>query len=254
MHEFIYGHRGARAHLPENTIQAFDAAIKGGANAIETDVHLTSDGEVVVFHDATGERIAGTNQSIASVTWNEAQHWDVGHQHIAKDGSRPFKGSDYRMPLLKTVLETYPGTRINIDIKPGHKAVRAVVDVVEQFGDPADVLLTSFDDQVRTKLQEANYRGPIGLGYRECILALLMPRVAIRNRWPSGTRLQVPPAFGPFKLGTSRFIRKAHAAGLKVDFWTINDADQAQSLVNHGADGIMSDDPALISRALTSGN
>lgn len=251
MPEYIYGHRGARAHYPENTLQAFAAAIEGGANAIETDVHVTSDGQVVVFHDSTGERIANDSRAIGSVTWDDAKNWDVGYQHVAKDGTRPFTGSEYRMPLLETLLKAYPAMRINIDIKPGAQAVEHVVQVVRAYADPANVLLTSFDDNARTKLLDVGYQGPVGLGYRECILALLAPRQLIRNRWPSGTRLQVPPSFGPFKLGSRRFIRKAHAIGLKVDFWTINDAEQAQMLVDQGADGIMSDDPALISSKLS---
>lgn len=251
MPEFIYGHRGARAHLPENTLQAFDAAIQGGANAIETDVHLTSDGRVVVFHDATGERIAGTSKAIADVSWEEARTWDVGYQHVAKDGTRPFVGNEYRMPLLETLLTAYPATRLNIDIKPGANAVQAVVDVVRRFGQPSNVLLTSFDDHARKKLHELHYQGPVGLGYRECIRALLLPRQLISGRWPEGTRIQVPPAFGPFTLGSRRFINKAHAMGLKVDFWTINNADQARDLVEYGADGIMSDDPALIAAGLS---
>jgi glycerophosphoryl diester phosphodiesterase len=251
MPEFIYGHRGARAHLPENTLQAFEAALKGGANAIETDVHVTSDGQVVVFHDTTGERIAGTSKSIASVTWKEARSWDVGYQHVAQDGSRPFVGNEYRMPLLESLIQAYPSIRLNVDIKPGAKAVQAVVDVVRRFGEPSNILLTSFDDHARKKLQAIQYQGPIGLGYRECIRALLLPRQLMSGRWREGTRIQVPPAFGPFTLGNRRFISKAHAMGLKVDFWTINNAQQARVLVEYGADGIMSDDPALIATELS---
>ena len=252
MPEYIYGHRGARALLPENTIQAFQAAIDGGANAIETDVHLTSDGKVVVFHDATGERIAGKPDAIASTTSAEALSWDVGYQHVDSQGNRPFMGQGFRMPLLKELLETFPGLRINIDIKPGSTAAAAVVDIIRRHGNPKDVLLTSFSDAVRTRLQDLGYAGPIGLGKNECLRALLLPRFIIRKRWKAGTRIQVPPAFGPFKLASRRFIDKAHAAGLKVDFWTIDEPDVARALVQMGADGIMSDNPAVIAEALRS--
>ena len=252
MPEYIYGHRGARAILPENTMQAFQAAIDGGANAIETDVHLTSDGQVVVFHDATAERIAGKPHAIASTTCTEALSWDVGYQHVDNHGNRPFMGQGFRMPLLKELLEAFSGVRINIDIKPGPAAAAAVVDIIRRHGSPKDVLLTSFSDAVRTRLQDLGYEGPIGLGKNECLRALLLPSFMIRGRWKSGTRIQVPPAFGPFKLASRRFINKAHAAGLKVDFWTIDEPSMAKSLVQMGADGIMSDNPAVIAKALRS--
>ena len=252
MPEYIYGHRGARAILPENTMQAFQAALDGGANALETDVHLTSDGHVVVFHDSTGERIADTAKSIAATTLQEALTWDVGHQHEDESGNRPFKHQGFKMPLLKDVLEQFPDTRINIDIKPGPQAVAAVVDVIQKYGTPANVLLTSFSDGVRTRLKEIDYKGPIGLGKNECIRALLLPRIFLKGRWRAGTRIQVPPAFGPFTLASKRFISKAHAIGLMIDFWTIDDPVYAKALVEMGADGIMSDNPAIIAKALKS--
>ena len=129
MPEYIYGHRGARALLPENTMPAFHKALEGGANALETDVHLTADGSVVVFHDSTGERIAGKPDAIADITLEQALEWDVGYQHVDASGQRPFLGQGFRMPLLQDLLEQFPDTRINIDIKPGASAVaHAAVD------------------------------------------------------------------------------------------------------------------------------
>ena len=154
------------------------------------------------------------------------------------------------MPLLKELLERFPDVRINIDIKPGESAVQAVVNVIRKYGTPENVLLTSFSDGVRTKLQQINYEGPIGLGKNECLRALILPKLLLKNRWRNGTRIQVPPSFGPFTLASKRFIDKAHAIGLKVDFWTIDDPELAQQLVNLGADGIMSDNPKVIAARL----
>ena len=87
---------GARSHFPEDTIEAFDAALDGGANALETDVHLTRDGQVVVFHDATGHRIAGVHAAIASVDLQHALNWDVGFQFETAHGTRPFQNAGFR--------------------------------------------------------------------------------------------------------------------------------------------------------------
>lgn len=241
---------GARSHFPENTIEAFDAALDGGANALETDVHLTRDGQVVVFHDATGHRIAGVHAAIASVDLQHALNWDVGFQFETAHGTRPFQNAGFRMPLLKEVLLRYPGVRLNIDIKPGPHAVQAVVDTVRQHGNPGDVLLSGFEERVPAELRRQGYEGPVGMGKSAVIQFLAMPSLMLQGKWAAGTRLQIPPNLGPLSLGTKTTIGKAHRLGLRVDFWTINDGKQARKLTDRGANGIMSDHPGAMVRAL----
>src|SRR6185295_8548277 len=92
-------------------------ALERGADALETDVHMTVDGQLVVSHDATGERQAGVPLAIAATTLGEVESWDVGRGFERKDGSRPFAGRGYRIPTLIEVVETFRDTPLNIDIK-----------------------------------------------------------------------------------------------------------------------------------------
>ncbi|MEC9466271.1 MAG: glycerophosphodiester phosphodiesterase family protein, partial [Myxococcota bacterium] len=90
--DFLYGHRGASLSYPENTMEAFRAALDGGANAIETDVRISCDGEVVIFHDPTAERIAGHGRSVEDHSLRDVQQWDVGWGFVDSAGNRPFAG------------------------------------------------------------------------------------------------------------------------------------------------------------------
>ena len=94
----LYGHRGAPAHLPENTLPAFERALADGANSLEIDVHPTADGHFVVAHDPDGQRMAGVAEDIRSSTLDQVKKWnvaagvgrdDLGH-HSIPSRSEPF--------------------------------------------------------------------------------------------------------------------------------------------------------------------
>jgi glycerophosphoryl diester phosphodiesterase len=241
----LFAHRGSNALAPENTIPAFAQALSDGAQALEMDVHSTRDGVIVVAHDDDGQRMAGVSAAIASTDWADICHWDMGTGFTAADGGRPFVGRDLRMPKLSDVLGSFPGIPLNVDVKAVGIAP-AVVEVVRQANATERVLLTSFDvDNVRT-IREL-HQGPVGLTGHEIGMLRFLPLVALRSSWlPSLTgrgRAQLPTTRLVFSLDKTSLIERAHALGLAVDYWVINDADTARHLLALGADGIMTDHP-----------
>ena len=98
---WIYGHRGAPATLPENTMVSFEEALRVGVDAIETDIRVSSDGKVVVFHDADALRLVGHSRSVESSSWSEIADWDLGYAYQDASGGRPFVGKGIRAPLLE---------------------------------------------------------------------------------------------------------------------------------------------------------
>src|SRR5215510_5737211 len=86
----VYAHRGAPAERPENTLASFRRALELGADALETDVHLTADGAVVAIHDATGARVAGVESAISASSLAEIRAWDAGYAFVDARGERPF--------------------------------------------------------------------------------------------------------------------------------------------------------------------
>ncbi len=240
----LYGHRGAPAELPENTLPSFRRAIERGADAIETDVHLTADGHVVISHDPTGQRMAGVGQAIGRSTLAEVQSWDAGWGFVDGSGARPFAGADYRVPTLAEVLEELPELPINVEIKQRQPSmVGPVLTLVRRHRAEARVRLASFERAVLREIRSRGFPGPTGLARAEVAVLLAFPRAG-RPLWPwKGAAAQVPVRSGRLRLDGRPFIDKCHALGLRVDYWTINDVELAQRLLERGADGIMTDDP-----------
>jgi glycerophosphoryl diester phosphodiesterase len=234
----LYAHRGAAAEEPENTLPSFRRALEVGANALETDLHMTSDGHVVLSHDPLGERMAGVRAEIRARSLAAVQRWDAGWGFV-KNGERPFAGKGYRVPTLAELLEEIKDVPINVDIKQKKPdMVDAVLKVIRDQRAEERVTIASFDVFTLRRVRARGYRGPTGLA-REEVLLLLTPLT--RFFPPAGRAAQLPD-----RLGTRGVIQKCHQLGLVAHFWTINDPARARALLAMGADGIMTDDPRAV--------
>lgn len=231
----IYAHRGDAAYHPENTLPAFHSALEKGADALETDVRLTSDGEVVVFHDATGTRMTGQDRAVLACRWEEVRCWRT------PDGQPP--------PLLAELLEAFPDVFVNIDVKDNLPlAAERTLSVVRRAGAAHRVGLGSFHTGVARALRMAGWQGQLALTVPEVAAVRLLPglvgRLLVR-----GDAVQIPTHRAGVRLDRRRFVRRCHRLGLRVDYWTIDDPQQAVELVARGADGIVTNDPGAIAQA-----
>lgn len=245
----LYAHRGASAILPENTLEAFARALSDGADALETDVHVTRDGAVVVHHDRTGHRTAGIARAVAQVTLDEVRRWDAG-QGLVLGGLR-MGGRGYRVPTLDALLGAFPDVPVNVDIKAHGRSVAArVIEVVRQCGAEARVTLTSVDDATCRAVRALGYRGPVGLGRLAGLFVVAAPRFLLRRFRPPGQALQIPWKFKGQRFDRPEVVQRARELGLRLDYWTIDDPALAASLVALGADGVMSNDPGRVRGAI----
>jgi len=220
----VYAHRGASRELPENTMPAFRRALELGVDALETDVHATADGVLVTAHDPDGARVFGVHRRIADCRWTEVRSWGV--------------------PSLQEVVESFPGVPINVDLKV--PAAALAVELLHRLGAAERVTLASFRSSTLRQVRALGYRGPTGLGRSEVARLISLPAAAQRGRLaPPGKAAQLP-----LSLAQRWVIRRCHALGLRVDYWTVNEPALARSLGALGADGIMTDDPAAIVPAL----
>jgi glycerophosphoryl diester phosphodiesterase len=242
----VYAHRGAAAEQPENTLPSFRRALELGADALETDVHLTRDGAIVAAHDEDGLRNAGVARRIRDATLEEVKTWDAGHVFVDEQGARPFVGRGYRVPSLEELLRELPGVRFNVDLKSEEPALaKSFLELVRRNDAEGRIVAASFFASTLVHLRGLGWRGESSLAKREFVSVWLTPRWLRRGPAP-GTRAQIPTRSGPLRFATRRTLAKLHALGLKVDFWTINEPATAARLVALGADGIMTDDPARI--------
>jgi glycerophosphoryl diester phosphodiesterase len=242
----VYAHRGAAAELPENTLPSFRRALELGADALETDVHLTADGEIVATHDEDAFRVAGVARAIGSATLGEVKSWDAGHAFVDGRGEKPFVGRDFRIPTLGELLTELPPVRLNVDLKSEDpRLVTRFIELVRKHGAEDRVVGASFFRSTLVRLRGSGWRGESSLARSEFVACWLAPAWLWRAR-PPATRAQIPTHSGALRFATPRTLAKLHRLGLRVDFWTINDPAEARALVALGADGIMTDDPARI--------
>lgn len=249
----VYAHRGASRERPENTWPAFARALELGC-ALETDVHLSADGHVVVAHDADGARMASDPRPIAGLALAELRRWDLGWGFVDAHGARPFAGHGIGMLTLAELLEAAPGARLSVDLKtPSPALAAAFVAVVRAARAEAQVVAASFHRASVTAVRALGYAGPTSLSPAEVALFLALPGAAFRRVGPAAQVAQLPTRTRGVSLARPAVVRRCRAAGLTLEYFTVNEPDEARALVALGADAIMTDDPARIVPALAQG-
>jgi glycerophosphoryl diester phosphodiesterase len=269
----IQGHRGARALFPENTLEGFLAAYALGVKAFELDVGLTADGVVVVSHDpalnpditrdTTGAWLREAGPTIRTLTYAELCTYDVGRVRAGSPTSFLFpdqKSHDgARIRTLAEVLAALPDARFTIEVKtdparpertaPPDILVDATLSVIDSLDAATRVVVESFDWRVQRHVRKVR---------PDIKLAWLTRAETIRNAalWWGGTMLAgtVPEAVaaegGPIwapdhtDLTESR-VKEAHALGLLVMPWTVNQPADMHRLIDWGVDGLVSDRPDI---------
>lgn len=225
---------------------AFERAVELGVDALELDVHVTRDGHLIVAHDDTARRMAAVGTAWGELDLAEARRLDAGWGFLAPDGTRPFAGRGIAVPALEEVIEAFPRVRLNVDIKRGDRAVEAALELVQRRKAEDRVTLASFHLGTLIAVRRRGYGGETGLSRGEIASLISMPALLWRQMPFTGTAAQVPVSQGAISFDRQPFIAKCHSLGLRVDFWTVDDADTAQRLLALGADGIMTNDPAAI--------
>ena len=223
-------HRGYAASHPENTMGSFGAAIELGVLHIETDVQATSDGQVVVFHDDSLERLTGRNGNVSEMAWNEIRQLRV-------EGREP-------IPRLEDALSTWPDIRFNIDAK-SDGVVEPLLKLLTRNEAWDRVCVGSFSGR-RLELMR-NAAGPrlcTSMGPVE-VFRLRLAALGVAAGGFRANCAQVPPRHRGLKVVDRSFVNAAHDRNLPVHVWTINDPGEMDHLLELGVDGIVSDEAAL---------
>lgn len=251
----VMGHRGASGELPENTLPAFARAIAQGAAILETDAHLTQDGEVVLSHDPEVDRTTEGSGAIEAHTLVELQRLDAGYRFSPdREVSFPHRGQGIRIAKLREAFDEFPGIHFNIEIKQNSPVlIDAVVRMVGEAGRAETTLLAAASDDtmaaLRLRLEETGLRCAMGAATGDVVRFV---RAAAENGTPppEPMALQIPPTFGGDPLVTAELVEFAHRHGVQIHVWTINDEDEMHRLLDLGVDGVMSDFPGLLRRVV----
>jgi len=236
----IIAHRGASAYAPENTLAAFKLALQQGADGIELDVKLTSDGKVVVFHDQTVDRITPSKGRVNDFTLAELRKMDVGsHFDIAFCGES--------IPTLEEVFKAVGQlTFINIELKEfdifNDPLPEKVVQLIRRYRLTQRVLISSFNIIPLIRIRRMSPETPIGLlalkGKAGFLASTLLGRLMGYNS-----------LYTEINDATPDIITNIHRRGCKIFIYTVNHEEDMQRLYEMGVDGIITNDP-LVARQI----
>lgn len=221
------GHRGAKGHLAENTLESIELALSFGVDAIEIDVHRCKSGELVVIHDYTLDRTTDGSGEITEYTLTELKDFLV-------EGK-------YKIPLLTEVLDLIEGKcGINIELKGTNTAAATctiVKDYVENKGWAySDFILSSFQNNELYEVLKIDKKIPIGILSKGSVIEAIA----------LGKKLKALAIHPSREITTRDNVKLSHEAGLKVNVWTVNDLKSIQRMKDFGVDGIISDFPDLL--------
>ena len=253
----VIGHRGCAGRLPENTLASFRAALEDGAVILETDVHLTRDGEPVLIHDHDVTRVSEGDGAVRDLDLRDIEQLDAGYR-FSPDGGRthPERGRGHRIPTLRAALDAFPAARFNLELKEDlPDLVERTLRVIDAAGSASRTLLVAAEDELmrRIRARVASRGAAVALGASAGEVARFV-RAAQRGEAPEPgiSALQIPAAFAGRPLVTPELVAHAHQHGVQVHVWTINEPAEMQRLLDLGVDGIVSDFPARVAAVLAS--
>ena len=237
----VFAHRGAKRIAPENTLPAFEAAIRLGADGLELDVQYSSDGKLVIFHDLALEKTTNGTGRVSARTFEELRELDAG-SHFGSE----FAGT--QIPSLDEALETAKGKLlVNIELKTVEVSQSGLgsdaVTVVRRHGMVDDVVISSFNPFA---LRASKRAGP------EIEHALLLaPDLAGWTRWGLTLRHSCADGLHPERnMIDAAYVASARKRGLPVRVWTVNEQDEMRRLAGLGVDAIVTDVPDIALTAL----
>ncbi len=228
VHTKACAHRGDKKNAPENTVPAFESAVRKGAHQIEFDVYLSSDGKAVIIHDATVDRTTNGSGKVEELTFDELRALDAGSWFDAK-----FAG--VRIPTLRETLEVIPRTILcNVHLKNAPGVAEAATRTIVEMERLDHCFLACTIDQAETA-------------------RAIEPKIRICNMSRQGGKrdlyvaktLEIKADFIQFlrKIeGLEEAVKKAHAQGVKANFFDANDPEKMRALVSAGIDYILTDD------------
>ena len=234
-HPTVIAHRGDKAHAPENTLAAFELAAEKGADAIEFDVKLTADGQVIVLHDQTVDRTTNGKGNVSRLPLAALRDLDAGAWF-----SERFRAE--RIPTLEEVFETV-GKRLLMNVEltnyatPGDNLVARVMELVKRYHFQDRTLFSSFLPRNLRMARMLSPEIPCGL----------LTMAGLSGFWGRTFGLHGNYfALHPYLTDANpRLIQHVHGIGKRLHVWTVNAEEDLKRMIHLDVDGIFTDDPGL---------
>ncbi len=228
----VWGHRGASAYAPENTIEAFKLAVEQGADGVELDVQMTKDGQLVVIHDETIDRVSNGSGLVKDYTLAELRNFTYNRLH-----------PEYANAQIPTLEEVYRflkpfGTLINVEMKTSiiwyEGLEEAVVKLTKEMGMEEQVLYSSFNHMSIEKVKKLDPQAHTAILYSE----VMVDTVGYGEK--SGVEALHP---GVWHLKMDNLMEEWVNSSLKVNVWTVNEEEDMKTFMKAGVNAVITNYP-----------
>ena len=233
MNTKVWAHRGASGYAPENTLEAFELAARQKADGVELDVQLSKDGELVVIHDETIDRVTDGKGKVKDFTVRELKSFKANQTH-----------PEYANAIIPTLEEVYDllkpiGLKINVELKTGiyfyPDIEKKLLALTRKKGMEEKVWYSSFNHYSLIRLKELAPSVRTGILYADGIV----------NVWDYAKKTVGADALHPFfyNLQYPEYLEKTRALGLETHAWTVNENEDIRALAKAGIEAIITNYP-----------
>jgi glycerophosphoryl diester phosphodiesterase len=258
-----FAHQGGSHEAPSSTLHAITRALAAGATAVELDVHATKDRVIVVCHDETVDRTTNHRGAIADLTLGELREMDNAYWWIEGDAVSPGQPDDayplrgrapedrqFGIATLEEVVLAAPGVALNMDIKRTAPEVepyeQLLADELRRLEVTDSVIVASFSDAAIGAFRAIAPEVLTSAATDETASFFFALHGDTELPALPVCAFQVPATYGDITVVDERFVEAAHAAGIAVHVWTINDRPEMERLLDLGVDGIVTDVPTTL--------
>jgi len=241
----VIAHQGGDGLRPSNTLEAFQHAVELGVDVLEMDVHASSDGVLVLMHDATVDRTTNGTGRISELALPALKALDAGYDWPYSGSVWPYRGKGVEIPTLDEILRRFPDMRFNIEIKQAEPSIaQELCATLQQFGVASRSLVAAFDRGPMVEFRE--YCPDVATTAFELEVVWFVAHQKLRLMklyQPIAHAMQLPAEVWGIDLTNATLLAAARERGMHVDFWTINDPVQMRVLIDKGVGGIITDRP-----------
>ena len=251
---YVFSHRGGMQERPESTALAFDHSAAMGLTGFETDIRLTKDEQVIVFHDATVDRTTNGSGYVANHTLEELQQLDAGYRFTDINGYKPYQNHPKaKIMTMDALLQNYPDQLVNIDIKDhpdsyeGHIAPTRLYEVIKRNNAESRVLVTSFYKEQIARFNVLN-QGEIAIGasQAEVTEGIVKCYSGLGKLYQgSADTFQMPTVHKGLVLTQRKLIAWLNTQNIAPGYYGVNNVDQMTDLANLGVHTLVTDRPTI---------
>jgi glycerophosphoryl diester phosphodiesterase len=254
----VIAHQGGELLAPSNTMTAFQQAVDLGVDVLEFDIHITKDGQLVTIHDPTVDRTTNGKGKVQDLTLAEIQKLDAGYHFEDLNGELSYRGKGTYIPSLEEVFQTFPTMKMVIEIKDDNPAQRIpeisekLWNLIQKYKKEDQVVVASFDQKIINQFDEvSDGKIAISAGEDEIRKFIIFKKLFLANLYkPKADVFQIPTKESIFNLANPSIIKEADRRNVTIQYWTIDDKETMRSLLEDGADGIITNRPDLMLEVL----